>query len=217
MSLYEDYGYEYESDPVYCYPGTPVLKNKLGIMDAGELKQAEREITALRTAQVAAQDIAGGFDSEHLKRIHAFLFQDIYDWAGHFRIVNISKGSAFCRFEYIARELDRLFAELHEEQFLQTLREKKPMAERLAYYLAEINAIHPFREGNGRTQRLFIEKLARVNGWQLDFMYIRAEEMVQASVESFAGEYADMERLIFRCLSDGRQNNTRRQGSAAPR
>ena len=91
------------------------------------------------------------------------------------------------------------------------------MAERLAYYLAEINAIHPFREGNGRTQRLFIEKLARVNGWQLDFMYIRAEEMVQASVESFAGEYADMERLIFRCLSDGRQNNTRRQGSAAPR
>lgn len=86
-----DYSYEYETDPVYCYPGTSILINKLGILDAEQLRKAEREITSLRTAQAAAEGIPGVFDSKHLKQIHAFLFSDIYDWAGHFRRVNISK------------------------------------------------------------------------------------------------------------------------------
>lgn len=196
-----DYSYEYETDPVYCYPGTSILINKLGILDAEQLRKAEREITSLRTAQAAAEGIPGVFDSKHLKQIHAFLFSDIYDWAGHFRRVNISKGSQFCRCEYIENELRKLFDKLRAEYTLQKITDKKLLADRLAYYLAEINAIHPFREGNGRAQRLFIELLARSNGWNLDFMYAGTDEMITASAESFAGNYTNMEQLMFRCLS----------------
>lgn len=89
--------YFYEQDTFYCYPNTYVLKNKLGITDEAELKKAEREITSLRTAQLLQNPIAGVFDFNFLKKIHKFLFGDIYEWAGKTRNVNISKGNILPR------------------------------------------------------------------------------------------------------------------------
>ena len=89
------YYYEYEQDSYYCYPGTYVLKNKLNITDADELKSAEREITSLRTAQLMIEPMDGTLDFGYLKQIHKFLFGDIYEWAGKVRTVNISKGNQF--------------------------------------------------------------------------------------------------------------------------
>lgn len=197
------YFYEYDRDNYYCYPNSYTLKNKLNIMDEEELRHVEREITALRTAQIMVEGIDGKFDFEHLKAIHHFLFQDIYEWAGKVRTVNISKGNQFCLFQYIDQQMNRIFSELKQENFLNDCKTIEKMGKRLAYYLSEMNAIHPFREGNGRTQRLFIEKLAAFNGYRLDFMKISSKEMLDACVQAFHLEYSMMEDLIIRALSNG--------------
>ncbi len=197
-----EYYYEYEQDSYYCYPNSFVLKNKLNIRNADELKSAEREITSLRTAQAILIRIEGNFDFEHLKKIHYFLFGDIYEWAGKIRTVNISKGNQFCLCEFIKDQMDDIFKKMQHENYLKDCNEKSEIARRLAYYLAEINSIHPFREGNGRAQRMFVEHLAASLGYQLDFMKISSEEMLEASAKSFVLDYEMMEELMLRALSD---------------
>ncbi len=194
------YHYEYEWDKYYCYPNSFVLKNKLNIIDAEELYKAERAITALKTSQLLINRIEGNFDFEHLKKIHFFLFCDIYEWAGKIRTVNIAKGNQFCRCEYIEKQMNNLLKKLKEENFLVGY-SRMETAKRLAYYLGEINVIHPFREGNGRTQRLFIEHLSHKLGFRLDFDKISKEEVLEASVRSFALDYRLMEVIIYKALT----------------
>lgn len=197
----EMYFYEYDRDNYYCYPNSNTLKNKLNILDADELRHVEREITALRTAQIMVEGIDGKFDYEHLKAIHHFLFQDIYEWAGKVRNVNISKGNQFCLFQYIDEQMIQIFLTLKQENYLTDCKSIDEIGKRLAYYLSEMNAIHPFREGNGRAQRMFLEKLASFNGYRLDFMKISSKEMLDASVKAFHLDYSLMEDLIIRALS----------------
>ncbi len=194
--------YEYEEDGVYCYPGTSVLRNKLGIRNEISLRSAERDFSSLRAAaiDIGEASISETFDAVHLRAIHAYLFGDVYEWAGQYRTVNISKGSVFCMYPYIAEQLDSLFHDLAKERLLRDLPSNE-MACRLAYYLGEINAIHPFREGNGRTQRAFVRCLAKHNGYLLSFSTISANEMVLASVESFNGDNIRLENIIASCLS----------------
>ena len=198
----DDYYYEYEQDNYYCYPNSFVLKNKLNIQNADELKSAEREITSLRTAQAILIRIEGNFDFEHLKKIHYFLFGDIYEWAGKIRKVNISKGNQFCLCEFIQNQMDDIFKKLRRENYLKNCNDKSEIARKLAYYLGEINSIHPFREGNGRAQRMFVEHLAASLSYQLDFMKISSEEMLEASARSFVLDYEMMEELMLRALSN---------------
>lgn len=195
------YYYEYEWDKDYCYPKSYVLRNKLNITNQEELNDAERAITSVKISQALVNRIEGNFDFEHLKKIHKFLFCDIYDWAGCVRTVNISKGNAFCRAEYIEKQMDDLFDKLKKENHLKLCKSKEDAGKRLAYYLGEINVIHPFREGNGRAQRLFIEHLAYNAGYILDFMKISSEDMLRASVEAYACEYELMEEIITKALS----------------
>lgn len=194
------YDYEYEWDKYYCYPNSNVLKNKLNIIDAEELFRAEREITALKTSQAMINRIQGKFDFEHLKNIHYFLFCDIYEWAGKIRTVNISKGNQFCRCDYIEEQMNKLLLKLKSENYLVDC-DKVDLSKRLAYYLSEINVIHPFREGNGRTQRLFIEYVSYNAGYQLDFNKISKDEMLEASVRSFALDYELMEKIMLNALN----------------
>lgn len=196
-----DYSYEYEYDSFYCYQNSFVLKNKLNITDEEELKKAEREITSLRTAQALVERIDGEFDFEHLKKIHLFLFGDIYDWAGMVRNVNIAKGNQFCRFDFVEEQMDEILRKLKRENYLLDCKGQFNLAKRLAYYLGEINAIHPFREGNGRSQRMFIEYLSFHVGYQFDFMKITSQEMLEASVNTFNLNYTMMEELINRALT----------------
>lgn len=197
----DEYYYEYEQDSFYCYPGTFVLKNKLNILDENELKTAEREITSLRTAQALTSRIEGSFDFKHLAKIHNFLFGDIYEWAGTIRTVNISKGNQFCLCQFIQSQMDEIFQKLMNENYLKDYKNKNEVAKRLAYYLGEINSIHPFREGNGRTQRMFIEHLAASLSYRLDFMKITSSEMLMASAQAFILDYTLMEELMIRALS----------------
>ncbi len=193
----EDYNYDYAYDARYCYPNSNVLINKLHITEKDALSVAEREITALRIAKAKLEPIKGNFDFAHLKAIHQYVFSDIFSWAGEVRSVNIAKGNQFCLCEHIAAYADDLFGKLKAENFLA---EAPPdaMPERLAYYLSEINVLHPFREGNGRAQRLFIEYLADHAGYHVDFSDVSDMEMIVASAEAFACEYDKMNRMFRR-------------------
>ena len=185
-------------DP-YCYPNSRVLKNKLKIKDFDELYDEERNLSILRTRELLDSGINGRFDFRHLKRIHAYLFQDVYSWAGEVRTVDIAKGNLFCRVFAIEAEAERIFTELRQEKYLKDLNVGE-FAKRLAYYFAEINALHPFREGNGRTQREFIRQLAYQNGYFLSYAGISSEEMIEASKASFKLNYEPLEKIILNHL-----------------
>lgn len=195
----KDYYYEFEQDSTYCYPGSFVLKNKLNLTEADKLEEAERNITALRILELRRHPPKGVMDFRYLCRLHKYIFGDIYDWAGKIRNVNINKGSMFCSCQFIAQQADYIFGQLKRESYLKHCPENEfPL--RLAYYLSEINALHPFREGNGRTQRLFIELLAERNDYEVDFSGVSADEMIQASADSFLLRYEKMNRLMQRIV-----------------
>lgn len=194
MQVFESY-YEWENDNYYCYAHSNTLKNKFNITDETELKNVERQITSVRAAQILMNPIKGNFDEAHLKAIHKHLFSDLYTWAGEYRKVNISKGNPFCLFQYIPDQLHNIFLELKKEAYLSLLN-PNDLARRLAYYLGELNAIHPFREGNGRTQRIFIMELALKNGYILDLSNVEKKDMIRASVQSFALNYGPMTEII---------------------
>lgn len=196
----KDYSYSYEWDSRYCYPNSNVLKNKLGITNGEDLHLAEREITAVRMAAAQSNGIAGNFDLKHLQKIHKYLFGDIYSWAGELRQVDISKGNSFCHWAYIQNNAENLFMNLQQEIPFKGLSQKE-IAVKFSYYLSEINVLHPFREGNGRTQRLFIQLLAQELGYSLDFSKITPREMIVASAESFACDYTKMDLLFQKIIS----------------
>ena len=114
--------YDYEEDGTYCYPGTDVLKNKLNIHDKEILSDAERSISLVRMIELEEHPIRGNYDLDHLKRIHKALFGDIFEWAGQLRTVDISKGTMFCKCEYIESNANKLFRELKDENNLIGLR-----------------------------------------------------------------------------------------------
>ena len=187
-------------DTAYCYSGTEVLRNRLNIRSAEKLSIAERKLTMLRIADLLRRPVVGRFDLKHLCRIHEYIFQDIYSWAGQIRTVEIAKGTYFCKTEYITGMLNNLFNELREEMFLKELHGSKLVC-RLAYYMSEINAIHPFREGNGRAQREFIRELALQNDVIIHYESVTAEQMINASIESFNGNYGPIEDLLKNCIA----------------
>lgn len=191
--------YEYEKDDYYCYPDSSVLKNKLNIDDEKALNEAEREITAIKTLELIDKPLRGELDFDYIKRLHKHLFSDIYDWAGELRKTDISKGNIFCQHELIEINAEVLFNELKAENYLEGL-DKDAIVKRLAYYLGDLNTIHPFREGNGRVQRLFVRELASRVGYLVNFDGITPEEMIQASDKTFHYDYEMMEELIARVI-----------------
>jgi cell filamentation protein len=189
--------YEAEQDP-YCYPGTFVLINRLCIRDQAALDAFEAEVTALRSAQEVPP---GSLDYSHFLAIHKHLFQDVYDWAGEIRTVRVAKqGSAFCYPEYIDSEMRKLFSELVRQRHF---RDRSPadFAARAAHFLAELNAIHPFREGNGRTQLSFLKLLAEQVGYPLFLIRLDPDAMLQAMIKSFDGDEQPLVTLIGRLIS----------------
>ncbi len=187
-----------DQDNIYCFPGTDILRNIYTERDPENLEKLERMLSGARLVDLLKKPIKGHFDVKHLKKIHHYLFQDIYSWAGKFRICDISKGVHFCKAEFIEKELGKLFAKLKEENYLENLNEEA-LFSRAAFYLGEINAIHPFRDGNGRTQREFIRELMLARGYKLDYSRCDPKMMLSASIDSFAGDNTLMIELIKIC------------------
>jgi cell filamentation protein len=169
----------------YLDPETGVLKNKLGIKNQTILHECEADYAAVRAYELAKTPMNGRFDIDHLKAIHKYLFGDVYAWAGELRDIDLAKGdSYFTNHTHILSAARPIFAKLAAENALTGL-SVAAFSERAACYLGEINAIHPFREGNERAQREFINHLAYKNGLSIAWDNITQEEMLQASSESF--------------------------------
>ena len=177
------------------------MKNELGIEDEKELDAAEREITSLRTAELNSEPLDGDLDFTYVKRIHGYLFERIYEWAGKIRKTDISKGNIFCQHELIEVNAEALFNELKAENYLVGL-DKRVIVKRLAHYLGDLNTIRPFREGNGRVQRIFIRELAARAGYLVNFDGITQEEMIKASDAAFNHDYEPLEEIIAKSIKN---------------
>ncbi|MEO5348490.1 MAG: Fic family protein [Magnetococcus sp. YQC-3] len=192
---------KYAGNDHYLDPETGVLKNNLGIHDQKVLEAREADYAAARAYELAKAPLGGHFDLVHLQAIHRYLFGDVYAWAGEIRDIDLSKDTAyFANHRHIVSAARPVFARLADERQLAGM-DSARFSARAAYYLGEINALHPFREGNGRAQREFINHLAYKSGFEISWMKITREEMIQASIESFhQGDTTLFGRLILNNL-----------------
>ena len=191
--------YDAIDDP-HTYENSTVLINKLDLKDQGELDAFEAEISTARAGEPLPE---GELDFAHYCAVHHHLFQDVYEWAGQIRTVRISKrGNPFCFPEHIGAQATRLFAELKKANFLKDLADGD-FAEKAAHFLAELNAIHAFREGNGRAQLTFFALLADHAGHLLDAGKLDPETMLRAMISSFDGDENDLKKIIESLISDG--------------
>lgn len=186
---------EFKNWKDYYYPGTTVLVNRKNIHSQLVLDSAEKDFVALRMLELIKHPIKGSFDFKHLKNIHHYLFQDIYDWAGEVRRCEMSRdsvredgslfaGTCFCFYQNIDAFANDIFGKLEKENYFLDY-DNDTKIDKLAQLYGDINAMHAFREGNGRAQREFVETLAEINGLDLDITKIDKEKLRKAAFVSF--------------------------------
>lgn len=189
--------YNAVEDPL-CYPGTQVLRNKLDIRDQDELDEFEQLMFQSRAREELPD---ATFDFEHYRTLHRHFFQDVYDWAGDVRTIRTGKGDNwFCYPEYIESEAGRVFRELVARNCLADCADRDEFARGAAWFLSEINAVHPFREGNGRIQLVFLTLLARNAGYKVNERKLRAKPFLHAMIQSFGGHLDPLVSEIRRIL-----------------
>jgi cell filamentation protein len=187
------------TDP-YVYSGTGVLINKESIRDQGELETFERVMTA---ARLEALPTMSPLTEDSYRQLHRHILQDVYEWAGEYRTVNIAKGGhMFCLVPYIADQVRQRFATIQAEGGL-ALSSREDFVSRAAEHISELNAIHPFRDGNGRTLRAFLEGLADHAGYCAAVERIDPDAWIDASIRGFRdGEYEPTRRVIDSAVVD---------------
>ena len=186
-------------DP-YLYPGTDVLRNKLGLRDGATLRLAEYAYTRVRSRDVPTFPMT----TQGYLATHRHLFQDLYDWAGQPRTVTLAKGeSAFAFPHAIGFSLNKRFADLAAKGNLHGL-SPEAFAASAAHHISELNVIHPFREGNGRATRLHLQQLAAQAGHRFEQARLPAQDWIEASIVAFHDvNEAPLAGLILGAISTG--------------
>ena len=185
---------------IYCYPDSSVLKNKLDIRDPALLRKVEADLSTARQAEIFHIPVAGRFTATHLCNIHRKLLGDVYSFAGHFRREDIAKGpTRFVTYSQIKEKLQRLLGQLQQEKWLENV-PFEVFAARSAYYMAELNYIHPFREGNGRAIREFMRLLFLHNGYVVQWDAVDVEALLNAMIDSVY-DTAHLEQILKQCLA----------------
>jgi cell filamentation protein len=182
------------ADP-YVYPDSNVLRNLQDIRDPDQLRQVEANLTRLRALRIAAQPIPGRYDLAHLQRFHHELFDGLYAWAGQLRTVAIARTDLFCLPAHLTTYGREIFAELGADKYLHGL-PRDAFIERLAHHMGNVNALHPFREGNGRAQRAFFSQLAGDRGYQLRWQHVDPECNIAAAIASMHGNEQPLRELL---------------------
>lgn len=198
--------YSIDSLTADCYPGTSCLINKLDIRDEEMLAEYEAMVTTAKVALLEQNPLPGNFDFDHYRAIHKFLFEDLYAWAGQIRTVDMSKkGTAFVKAGEIKMLGEKAFARLnHRRNFAGLAHET--FVESIVDFYTVINLLHPFREGNGRTQRVFFTQLIRNAGFDIHFAEVDPDELMVATIQA-AGGVDDLLLAIFRdAIIDSKQN-----------
>lgn len=189
--------YGTKDDP-YCYPGTDLLRNKLHIQNATLLSAAEVEFSHIARLEIDDQPLPFTLDS--LKAIHRQLFDDIYEWAGETRTIDISKGTTrFCNWQRIEPEAERLFSGIDYGRSLTSISPPACITT-LAEFYCELNMVHPFREGNGRAQRVLLEHIVASLGGRV-ILPDDAERWLQANIAGVHGDYTLMAEILTECIS----------------
>lgn len=188
--------YEAADDPA-CYPGTKVLINLPELRTAAELEAFETEAVGGRSLEPPP---VGDFDPAHYRALHRHLFQDVYDWAGEYRTIRTAKGaSMFCYPENIHKEMVKQFATLEQPAFLPGS-DIDAFVRATADFLGELNAIHPFREGNGRTQLYFVRLLGLRAGHPFRSEAVERDAFLRAMIDSYYGRtdalIDELERML---------------------
>lgn len=183
-------------DP-YLIPGTQCLDNKLGFTSPAELREAEARIVSIRDVQLARETLPGEYNLTHLQAFHRALFRDVYIWAGEIRTVNISKGqSMFAAWQFVEDQTSAILASLEDDNWLIGA-SREHFVKRLAYYYGELNVCHPFREGNGRTQRAFLRQLSAAAGWRLDWSALDKDGNITASERALLqADFGHMQQVL---------------------
>lgn len=184
-------------DP-YCPAGSTVLHNRLNLTDAKTLAQAERDLS-----EVAAESIDFApppYSLSYLQAIHRRLFSDLYDWAGELRTVDISKDDThFCVTSRIEPEANKLFKVLADANWFQDL-DRTNLINASAELFGDLNVVHPFREGNGRAQRILFEHLIVNAGYEISWWPVEPGEWIQANIDAVVCDYAGLVRVFERCV-----------------
>jgi len=179
--------YELDTITENCYPETSVLINKLDIRDETILNEAEAITVATKSALWENDPLENAFDFKHYKAIHQYLFEDLYEWAGQPRVINISKkGTLFCAFENIEAQAELIFSRLKDRDMFVNLKRSEFVKEIVDFYCVT-NFLHPFRDGNGRAQRIFITQLIHNAGYSFDFADADGDLLMIATIHSAHG------------------------------
>lgn len=180
----------------------PTLRNLLDIRDRKQLDLIEASFVTIRTWELERTSFDKTFDLQHLKAIHKHLFQDIYEWAGEIRLIDLGKGdTVFLPRSFIEPSSKDTFDRLKEKNYLKGM-DANDFSKNAGYYLGVINDLHPFREGNGRTQREFINQLAHHNNYHIEWKNISKKQMNDASIEACKGQTKGLTTLIRENLID---------------
>lgn len=188
----------------YFYKDTDVLKNKLNIKNNENLEIAEADITYIKLLDIDRVTIHGNFDFLHLKSIHKYIFEDIYEWAGEIRYLNIEKAEdvldglsvQYSDYSLIEKEMNKILNYIKNIDWLSLNRNE--LVEMFSINTAKLWRIHPFREGNTRTIITFMTQFAEMNGFYIDRDLLRKhsafvrKSLVLASID----EYSENEHLI---------------------
>jgi cell filamentation protein len=193
-----------EIDP-YIDSATGVLRNLLGIRDRETLSRVEADVTLARTIWLGENPLSGTYDLAHLQAFHRALFADIYAWAGELRTVVIARTDPFCLPQFLESAGADLFAAIRDDRYLRDL-DRAQFVDRLSHHLGEVNALHPFREGNGRAQRAFFAQLARDAGWRIRWALLDPTENEQASRASLQGHPERLRTMIDRLVQPAQRS-----------
>lgn len=190
----------------YTYEGTEVLRNRFGIADPLAAHDVETRVSHQRLIELTARPVPGHFDLTHLQDIHRAIYSDLWDWAGEPRTVDTgttNTGLAHCRPEFIESQANIVFGNLaRDNNYLRDL-DRESVSDRLAYHWGETTALHPFRDGNTRTQRLFFHQLTSDAGWSIDWQVINTvrDRFMRARLFAHAGDHGLLHEILTPALN----------------
>lgn len=176
-------------DEMSYYPDTRCLVNYYGIKDKPLLRKIDKRISSYRTAELLVSPLKLPFNFDHLVAIHSHLFGDIYPSAGMIRTSSSKKHREYCQPEYIIPSSQRLFDNLRQNKYLMGIKDVDDFINELAYYMGEVEALHPFLDGNGRTTRLFFDTIARNAGYVIGWGSSDPDHFLEANVAALDGDY----------------------------
>lgn len=189
-------------DP-YLDPALGILRNRVGASTRVELEAAEADLVAARTVQLLDHRLVKPTrDAEEIQGLHRHLFQDLFEWAGNFRVIDMRRGDGdyFAPCAMVAALVDNIAVNLFEIDNLRGLN-RTDFVSMLAKFYDELNFAHPFREGNGRTQRLFWSRLAFDAGWIVNWQSVKGDELNEVSrLAREEGDLRPLETTLSKCV-----------------